>query len=96
MTEESIKTALPIMKTRMNRLRGDTSLDDTALMPRLKGAVETLKENGIELTDKINDILLMVDYAVWRYENRDSPEDMPKWLRRIRRDRFLHTGGGGK
>ena len=93
MTEQSINAALAIMKTRLNRMQSDTSLDETALLPRLRGAVETLRKNGVKLTDSADDVVLLADYAVWRYQNRDSPEEMPKWLRRLRRERFLHTGG---
>ena len=94
MTDQSINAALAIMKTRLNRMQGDTSLDETALLPRLRGAVETLRKNGVKLTDSADDVVLLADYAAWRYQNRDSPEEMPKWLRMLRRERFLHTGGG--
>ena len=94
MTDQSINTALAIMKTRLNRMQSDTSLDETALLPRLRGSVEALRKNGIDLQDTPDDVMLLADYAVWRYQNRDSPEEMPKWLRLIRRERFLHTGGG--
>lgn len=94
MTEGSIQLSLAILKTRLNRLQCDTSLDETALLPRLHGAIDVLKENGIKLTDGYGDIVLLADYAAWRYENRDSPTDMPPWLRLLRRERFLHTGGG--
>lgn len=90
MTPESIETALNIMKTRLNRLTGDTSLDATALRPRLEGSLQTLRDNGIALTDSIDDILLLVDYATWRYQNRDKAGDMLGWLRRLRRERWLH------
>lgn len=93
MTEGSIQLALAILKTRLNRLQCDTSLDETALLPRLRGAVKTLEKNGIRLTEEYDDIVLLADYAEWRYKNRDSPTDMPPWLRLLRRERFLHTGG---
>ena len=93
MTQESLDSALAIVKTRLNRLQGDTSLDETALIPRLNGAVETLKKNGIDLKDAPDDIVLLADYVVDRYQNRDQPGEMPKWLRLLRRERFLHTGG---
>ena len=93
MTPESIASALAIVKTRLNRLQGDTSLDETALLARLNGAVLTLKKNGIDLKDEADDIVLLADYVVDRYQNRDQPGEMPKWLRLLRRERFLHTGG---
>lgn len=94
MTDQSINTALAILKTRLNRMQSDTSIDETALLPRLRGAVEALRKNGIDLQDTPDDVVLLADYAAWRYQNRDSPEEMPKWLRTLRRERFLHTGGG--
>lgn len=93
MTDASISAALAIVKTRLNRLPGDTSLDETALLPRLRGGVITLKKAGIDLEDTPDDICLLADYTVDRYQNRDKPGGMPEWLRLLRRERFLHTGG---
>lgn len=95
MTEASISSALAIAKTRLNRLQGDTSLDETALLPRLRGSVITLKKAGIDLQDTEDDIVLLADYAVWRYQNRDQPGEMPAWLKKLRWERFLHGGAGG-
>lgn len=90
MTETTITSlALPMLKTRLNRLSGDTALDETALLPRLRGGVLALKRNGIRLTDSTEDVCLLVDYAAWRYQNRDQPGEMPQWLRLLRRERFL-------
>lgn len=84
--------ALTLVKARLNRLQTDTSLDDY-LMSRIDGSVAALAENGIRLTDSQSDLMLLVDYTVWRYNNRDSAGEMPPWLRLARRERFLHTGG---
>ena len=89
LSDANLETALGIMKTRLNRTQGDTSLDETALRPRLRGAEAALRKNGIILEDTPDDTLLLVDYAVWRYQNRDKADDMPKWLRLLRRERFL-------
>ena len=86
--------ALTLVKARLNRLQTDTSLDDY-LMSRIDGSVAALAENGIRLTDSPSDLMLLVDYTVWRYNNRDSAGEMPPWLRLARRERFLHTGTGG-
>lgn len=93
MTSESISSALAIVKMRLNRLQDDTSLDEAALVPRLQGAVITLKRNGINLTDSPDDVVLLADYVVDRYQNRDQAGEMPKWLRLLRRERFLSLGG---
>ena len=68
--------ALTLVKARLNRLQTDTSLDDY-LMSRIDGSAAALAENGIRLTDSPSDLMLLVDYTVWRYNNRDSAGEMP-------------------
>lgn len=86
--------ALALVKARLNRLPADHTLDEY-LMHRIDGSEATLAKNGIQLTDTPDDMMLLVDYTVWRYNNRDSAGEMPPWLRLARRERFLHTGTGG-
>ena len=96
MTDESLQTALAIMKTRLNRTQANTALDETALMPRLRAAAQELAGvRGIILLDTDSDILFLVDYATWRYQNRDKPDAMPKWLRMDLRERYIHQPRGG-
>lgn len=83
-------SALSLVKARLNRLPGDTSLDDY-LMDRITAAAEELTKTGIKLNDSTEDLLLVVDYTVWRYQNRDTPGGMPDWLRLARRERWLRT-----
>ena len=85
------ETALTLVKARLNRLSGDTSLD-TYFQARISGAVQELTNIGIELSDSQEDLMLVVDYAVWQYQNRDQPGNMPEWLRLRRRERWLRTG----
>lgn len=80
--------ALALVKTRLNRLPGDTTLDDYFLM-RIKAAEQALEKTGIILTESVNDLMLVVDYTVWEYQNRDKPGAMPDWLRLRRRERWL-------
>ena len=80
--------ALALVKTRLNRLPGDTTLDDYFLM-RIKAAAQALEKTGIILTESVNDLMLVVDYTVWEYQNRDKPGAMPDWLRLRRRERWL-------
>ena len=89
MTDDTKATALSLMKARLNRTASDTALDGY-FSQRLEAAVLELAGNGIRLTDGADDLMLLVDFAVWRYQNRDSAEDMPKWLRLARRERWLH------
>lgn len=80
--------ALDLVKARLNRLPGDTSLD-TYLTARISAAVQELTRVGIVPTESTEDLILVVDYAVWMYQNRDNPGGMPEWLRLRRRERWL-------
>lgn len=84
-------TALKLMKTRLNRVTSDTSLDDY-FSARIEAAVGELQATGIALTASTEDLLLVVDYAVWQYQNRDNPNAMPPWLRLRRRERWVQQG----
>ena len=81
-------TALSLVKQRLNRLAADTSLDDY-FTQRIAAAEAELAGTGISLTDSADDLMLLVDYTVWQYQNRDSAGRMPDWLRLRRRERWL-------
>lgn len=86
--------ALMMVKTRLNRLQNDASLDDY-LLNRIDAAEQEI--NGmvpVPLTDSTADLMLLVDYAVYAYQNRDKAERMPEWLRYRLRCRFLQRGEG--
>lgn len=85
------QTALKLMKTRLNRLTTDTTLDEY-FTARINAAIGELEATGITLTDTTEDLLLVVDYAVWQYQNRDNPGAMPEWLRLRRRERWVQQG----
>lgn len=86
--------ALSMVKARLNRLESDTSLDDY-FTSRLAAAEEELVRTGINLKDEsTEDLMLLVDYTVWQYQNRDHPGSMPEWLRLRRRERWLRSGAG--
>ena len=85
------ESALQMVKTRLNRLQTNTSLD-TYLMARLDAAVQELEGTGISLTDSAEDLMLAVDYTVWKYQNRDAAGSMPDWLRLARRERWVRQG----
>ena len=89
------ETALSLVKARLNRTASDTTLDGY-FTQRINGAAAELEGTGISLTDSADDLMLLVDYTVWQYQNRDSAGSMPDWLRLRRRERWLrdpHTGG---
>lgn len=87
----NLETALGLVKARLNRLAGDTSLD-TYLQARINAAAVSLQNIGINLDDSQEDLMLLVDYAVWDYQNRDRPGAMPEWLRLKRRERWIREG----
>lgn len=90
MTEEQKKTALRLLKSRLNRLPGDTSLDEM-LNARLTAAEEELKRKGITIDEEsVDDTMLVVDLAVWNYGSRDKTGTVPDWLRLRIRERWLH------
>lgn len=83
--------ALSLVKARLNRLASDTSLD-TYFTARINGAIGELEGTGISLTSSAEDLMLVVDYTVWAYQNRDSAAGMPDWLRLRRRERWVRQG----
>ncbi len=84
----NIQTALSLVKARLNRTAADTSLDGY-FVQRIEAAEAELENTGISLTDSADDLMLVVDYTVWQYQNRDSAGAMPDWLRLRRRERWL-------
>ena len=91
MSAVNIDTALMLVKTRLNRMPQDTSLD-MYFTARVQAAEQELEATGIVLTDSAADMMLLVDYTVWQYQNRDHAQSMPEWLRLRRRERWLQGG----
>ena len=89
----STETALGLVKSRLNRMAADTSLDDY-FRQRIASAVAELEGTGISLAGSPDDLMLVVDYTVWQYQNRDSAGSMPEWLRLRRRERWLRQERG--
>ena len=88
MTEAMKGTALGMVKARLNRTASDNTLD-SYFTQRIEAAAKELEGTGIRLTDSADDLMLLVDYSVWQYQNRDSAGAMPDWLRLRRRERWL-------
>jgi hypothetical protein len=85
--------ALSLVKARLNRLSTDTTLD-VYLTARIMAAEQAIEATGIVLTASVADLMLVVDYTVWEYQNRDKPGSMPDWLRLRRRERWVQQGVG--
>jgi hypothetical protein len=78
------------------RLGIKTAVRDTYLTAIVDGVIKELEdEKGLAL-DGANPYHLMfvVDYATWRYQNRDSPEGMPRHLQYRLHNMIIHAGGG--
>lgn len=82
-------TVLSLVKSRLNRLQSDTSMDDYLLV-LIDAEEEELKRTGITIREgSADDAFLLTNMAVWRYQNRDSAGAMPPWLAQYRRERWL-------
>lgn len=82
-------TVLSLVKSRLNRLQSDTSMDDYLLV-LIDAEEEELKRTGITIREEsADDAFLLTNMAVWRYQNRDSAGAMPPWLAQYRRERWL-------
>lgn len=58
-----------------------TSAYDDRLIVYLKTAQARITEEGVTLTEEIDDMLLVQQYAAWLWSRRDSGEGMPRMLR---------------
>lgn len=83
--------ALEYVKARFEYLSLPKEKEEYTLA-RIQAAAGRLCDNGIELQDTPQDLMLLVDMTVWETTNRDKPGSMPQWLIQVRRERFLHDG----
>lgn len=81
--------ALPLMKARLNRVQTDTSMDPLFSAVLEAAEAEISKESGALIEESPDDLMLLVDAAVWNYQSRDKSTGMPEWLRYKRRQRFM-------
>lgn len=84
--------ALKLVKARLNRVEGDTTLDPY-FMARITAAAQEIEGTGIQLEyGSVEDLMAVVDLAVWNYQNRDKQDGMPDWMRYRLRNRWLREG----
>ena len=50
-----------------------------------------MERKGINLTDSIDDLMLVVDGAAWNHANRDKMTGQPEWLRKKTVGRWLNN-----
>ena len=86
-------TVLELVKARL----GLTSeIRDTYLAAIIDGIIRELTEEKGLVLDGTNPYHLMfvVDFATWRYQNRDTTEAMPRHLQFRLHNLMIHVGGG--
>lgn len=83
-----IQTAVLMVKQRKDMLTGIHQRDEY-ITARVKSVIAELESAGIHLVDTPDDLMLVVDEAVWQYNNRDQGGAVPDWLRMRRRERWM-------
>ena len=58
-----------------------TASYDQRLTALVASAEEMITREGINLTDKLEDVQLLVMYAAWLWRRRDTGDGMPRMLR---------------
>ena len=91
MASVDTNTALRLVKTRLNRLQCDDSLDEY-FAHRVQATIQEAENIGIKLDDSMDALMYVVDYTVWSYQNRDNQAGIPDWLRLRRRELWLRSG----
>ena len=78
------------------RLGITTAVRDVYLAAIIEGIIKELTDEKGLVLDGGNPYHLMfvVDYATWRYQNRDTMEAMPRHLQFRLHNMMIHAGGG--
>ncbi len=86
-------TVLSLVKARLGI---SSEVRDTYLTAIIDGIVKELTdEKGLSLDgDNPYHLMFVVDFATWRYQNRDTMEAMPRHLQFRLHNMMIHTGGG--
>lgn len=83
---------LPLVKARLGI---SSTQRDTYLNAIINGLIEELtNQQGITLDgENTNQQMFITDYAVWRYQSRDTTGAMPEHLRFRLRNLYVNSGG---
>jgi hypothetical protein len=86
-------TVLSLVKARLGI---SSEVRDTYLTAIIDGIVKELTdEKGLSLDgDNPYHLMFVVDFATWRYQNRDTMEAMPRHLQFRLHNLMIHAGGG--
>jgi len=78
------------------RLGIKSNVRDTYLTAIIEGIIKELTDEKGLVLDGTNPYHLMfvVDFATWRYQNRDTVEAMPRHLQFRLHNLIIHAGGG--
>lgn len=85
-------TILSLVKARIGI---STTVRDTYLLAIIQGVIKELEdEKGLDI-DGANPhhLIFVVDYATWRYQNRDSEGSMPRHIQYRLHNLMVHNGG---
>jgi len=88
-----VNTVLGLVKARIGLT---TEVRDTYLVAIIEGVTSELGDEKGLVLDGTNPYHLMfvVDFATWRYQNRDTMEAMPRHLQYRLHNMIIHAGGG--
>lgn len=78
------------------RLGIKTNVRDSYITAIANSIITELEdEKGLVLDSaNLSHIMFIVDYAAWRYENRNSDKGMPRHLQFRLHNLIIHAGGG--
>ncbi len=88
-----ITNVLQLVKARIGIT---TAVRDSYLTAIIEGIIKELTdEKGLVLDgDNPYHLMFVVDFATWRYQNRDTMEAMPRHLQFRLHNMMIHAGGG--
>ncbi|HCP14826.1 MAG TPA: hypothetical protein DIT32_03485 [Peptococcaceae bacterium] len=84
-------TVVSLVKERMGI---KTTARDTYLTAIADGVIKELEDEKGLVLDGANPyhLIFVVDYATWRYQNRDSDTGLPRHLKYRMHSLYIHTG----
>ncbi len=87
-----VNTVLGLVKARIGLT---TEVRDTYLTAIIEGIIKELTDEKGLVLDGTNPYHLMfvVDFATWRYQNRDEPGALPRHLQFRLHNLIIHHGG---
>ena len=85
----NVDTAIAMVKQRKDMLQ-TANPKDAYIDMRVRETIGELQDMGIHLVDTPQDMMLVVDIAVWKYNNRDKSHAEPQWLRDAKNTRWIN------